>query len=515
MKHILILGAGLMQKPAIDSAHELGCHVTVVDGNPNALCASLADVFYPVDLKNLEELEKVAGKMKTTHGIDAVFTAGTDFTASVSYLTELFGLPGHSLEAAKNASDKVRMRSCFKKEGVPSPEFTEVTKEKAFLSLEKLLPAASFPVVVKPCDNMGARGCRMVRSPEELEPALFDAISFSRTGRAILEEYMDGPEFSIDSLVFNGEHTITGFADRHIFYPPYFIEMGHTMPTSISEEVYNELLETFNRGVKALGLSHGAAKADIKMTKKGAMIGEIAGRLSGGYMSGWTYLYSSELNLTKQGILLALGENPSELITHRENTKFSHIFDYKCSKASAERAWISIPGVAKTIHNLDSLLKMPSIKNVFPRTVPGDKVSFPVNNVEKSGNVISQASTVSDAISASEKAIKKIFIELEKNNTETNAFLNAPLNTEFPPSAFMVNKDIMSIITNQKNDTFTQRPSWVDKVLDLTDWNKRTLGETLELYNKIKPEVKQRAEKSGKFWYYVIRGGIQGALYFE
>mgnify|MGYP000970303142 CR=1 FL=1 len=515
MKHILILGAGLMQKPAIDSAHELGCHVTVVDGNPNALCASVADVFYPVDLKNLEELEQVAGKMKTTHGLDAVFTAGTDFTASVSYLTELFNLPGHSLEAAKNANDKVRMRACFKREGVPSPEFTEVTKEKAFLSLEKLLPLASFPVVVKPCDNMGARGCRMVRSPEELEPALLDAISFSRTGRAILEEYMDGPEFSIDSLVFNGEHTITGFADRHIFYPPYFIEMGHTMPTSITEEEYTELLKTFNKGVKALGLSHGAAKADIKMTKKGAMIGEIAGRLSGGYMSGWTYPYGSGLNVTKQGILLALGENPTELITHRENTICSNIFDCKCNKASAERAWISIPGVAKRVHNLELLSKMPSIKNVFPRTIPGDKVNFPVNNVQKSGNVISQASTVSDAIVASENAIKKVFIELEKNNTETKVFLNAPLNTEFPPSAFMVNEDLISTITNQKNDTFSGKPSWVDTVLNLSDWNGRTLGETLELFYEMKPEMRQDSEKSGKFWYYVIRGGIQGALYFE
>ena len=55
-----------------------------------------------------------------------------------------------------------------------------------------------------------------------------------------MEEYMEGPEFSIDALVYDGTMTITGFADRHIFFPPYFIEMGHTMPTRISKDKYNE-----------------------------------------------------------------------------------------------------------------------------------------------------------------------------------------------------------------------------------------------------------------------------------
>ena len=78
-----------------------------------------------------------------------------------------------------------------------------------------------------------------------------------------------------------------------------------------------ELIECFARGVKALGLTEGAAKADIKYTKKGPEIGEIAARLSGGYMSGWTFPYSSDFFLTKEALKIALGMEPDQLIKGR------------------------------------------------------------------------------------------------------------------------------------------------------------------------------------------------------
>ena len=148
----------------------------------------------------------------------------------------------------------------------------------------------------------------MINDISEFIPAVEKAIANSRSGRAIFEEYMDGREFSIDSLVINGNVTITGFAERHIYYPPYFIEMGHTMSAELTENEYNLLRSEFVKAVHALGLTNGVAKADIKLTSKGAMIGEIAARLSGGYMSGWTFPYASGINLTRQALLIALGE---------------------------------------------------------------------------------------------------------------------------------------------------------------------------------------------------------------
>ena len=297
MKNILILGAGLMQKPAILSAKELGFHTIVVDADKNAVAIPLADEFFQIDLKDKDGILELAKKIQTEKGgLSGVFTAGTDFSASVSYVSEKLNLPSHSYQAALNASIKTQMRSCFEKDGVPSPKFLKVSAQDINSALyDEVAQKMFFPVVVKPVDNMGARGCRMVRNQDELIPSVKTAVECSRTGFAIIEEYMEGPEFSIDALVYNGKFIVTGFAIRHIKYEPYFIEVGHTMPAVIDKKMHDELISVFALGAKAEGLTCGAAKADIKYTSKGPMIGEIAGRLSGGYMSGWTYFRGESL----------------------------------------------------------------------------------------------------------------------------------------------------------------------------------------------------------------------------
>src|SRR5512137_32158 len=100
---VLILGAGVMQEPAIRSAKELGWTVVVADGNPRAVAAPLADRFLPVDLKDREGLAASARGIRQELGLDGVFTAGTDFSASVAYVAAELGLPGLSLEAAIRA----------------------------------------------------------------------------------------------------------------------------------------------------------------------------------------------------------------------------------------------------------------------------------------------------------------------------------------------------------------------------------------------------------------------------
>ena len=161
-KRILILGAGLMQGPAIRAAKELGCEVIAVDGNPNAVCAKEADKFFPIDLKDIPALIDLAKSLKEK-GLHGVFTAATDFSVSVAAVAESCSLPGHSLEAARRASDKVLMRECFEKHGVPSPKFTHIFKNEIDKALQILKQKAiPFPLTVKPADNMGARGCRLV-----------------------------------------------------------------------------------------------------------------------------------------------------------------------------------------------------------------------------------------------------------------------------------------------------------------------------------------------------------------
>lgn len=526
---ILILGAGVMQRPAIQTAKNLGLRVFVVDANPSAPCVGEADVFEPIDLKDFEGIARYALNLKESAGLKAVFTAGTDFSASVAYASEKCGFPTHSFAAAKNATNKALMRQCFMNAGVPSPRFLEIKKHSLKETLSpQFLESLVYPQVVKPVDNMGARGCRMVRNEEELFSALASAFEFSRSETAILEEFIEGPEFSIDALVYDGTLTITGFATRHIFFPPYFIELGHTMPSQIPYEDYIALVRTFAHGIKSLGLSYGAAKADIKLTKAGPVVGEIAARLSGGYMSGWTFPYSSGLNLTEQAILLALGKTPQSLEERRfpldEHEPFE-IFAYNSQTVCAERAWISIPGKIEKILNLDEAEKIEGVKNIFPIAASGDEVSFPKSNVEKCGNIISVAQTRAEAEKIAQEAVCKIMLVLEKENPATEEFLFGARDVDgasFPPRAYQLPKGASSELAYEldcnsekiipKNDAVEKYiPAKLFSFLEMRDWNNLTLLETIRKFDSMCPNHADLHYK--KFWTALLRGGVQGALY--
>lgn len=546
-KRILILGAGLMQWPAIRAAKELGCEVIAVDGNPNAVCAKEADKFFPIDLKDIPALIDLAKNLKEK-GLHGVFTAATDFSVSVAAIAESCSLPGHSLEAARRASDKVLMRECFEKHGVPSPKFTHIFKNEIDNALQILKQKAiPFPLTVKPADNMGARGCRLVYSQDELRPALEDAVNFSRSGKAIAEEFIDGEEFSLEALVINGEIFLNALADRHIFFPPYFVEMGHTIPSIKSKEECDELIRVFFLGIKALGLTNGAAKGDIflrkadpkKNGKRTACVGEIAARLSGGYMSGWTVPYSSGFDVTKAAVKIALGE-PVDELPNSEAARFSA---ERAAHFSAERAWISVPGIIKKIYGLEEARHTKNIKDVLPRLFEKDETVFPKNNVEKCGNVLSSAESYDEAVKASMEAVQKIFLRLERANNKTNLFFektnpSITVQGNYPPNFFKFpeddsTKEIKNKIFDEllKNSILAEEdeilyPSFFKDFLDKAfDAHGLSIRKAIKQAFFLEPKLKEKMlslqtiEKPLNpslvlWWKYFIRGSRQGLIYY-
>lgn len=546
-KRILILGAGLMQEPAIRAAKELGCEVIAVDGNPNAVCAKEADKFFPIDLKDIPALIDLAKNLKEK-GLHGVFTAATDFSVSVAAVAESCSLPGHSLEAARRASDKVLMRECFEKHGVPSPKFTHIFKNEIDEAIQILKQKAiPFPITVKPADNMGARGCRLVYSQDELRPALEDAVNFSRSGKAIAEEFIDGEEFSLEALVINGEIFLNALADRHIFFPPYFVEMGHTIPSIKSKEECDELIRVFFLGIKALGLTNGAAKGDIflrkadpkKSGKRTACVGEIAARLSGGYMSGWTVPYSSGFNVTKAAVKIALGEPVDEL----PKDGAAHFSAERAALFSAERAWISVPGIIKKIYGLEEARSTKNIKDVLPRLFEKDETVFPKNNVEKCGNVLSSAESYDEAVKASMEAVQKIFLRLERANNKTNLFFektnpSIAVQGNYPPNFFKFPEDDSTKeIKNKAFDELLRNsilieedeilyPSFFKDFLDKAfDVHGLSIRKAIKQAFFLEPKLKEKIlnlQTIGKplnpslvlWWKYFIRGSRQGLIYY-
>lgn len=511
----IILGAGVMQGPAIRFAKERGLFAVVVDGDPSAPCAGLADRFVRIDLKDKEGIESLARELAAGGRLAGIMTAGTDFSATVAYAAERLGLPGISYETALDASDKERMRRRFKDAGVPSPDFL-VLRSVPDSSFSLPFP---YPAVVKPVDNMGSRGCRRADDPAALAVAVADALRYSRSGRAIVEEYMEGPEFSVDALVHKGEISLCGLADRHIFFPPYFIEMGHTIPSALPAEQSSRLLEVFYRGVRALGIADGAAKGDVKLTAKGPMIGEIAARLSGGYMSGWTYPYASGVEPTRGALSIALGEKPAGLEPVR---------NWTC----AERAFISIPGTVAALRGTEAARAVPGVKDLFLRVGEGSAVRFPENNVSKCGNVIAALPGRAEAVAAAERAARDVLIRLAAPDDATDAFLADP-GGPFPPDAYALDTELRAALDALDEGSPMPAGAGGEPALhpfpeflasSCTDYVGRSVGEGLEavraltgLRLPILDSESARAESrplfGRSFWRAFVRGGYQGAAY--
>lgn len=405
-KTVLIVGAGLLQRPAILAAKKMGLTVAALDGNPEAIGLKDADHFVHASTLDHDEALREVEKFVSSHPIHGVLTAGTDASYTVARIAERFGLPGIAPDAASKATNKYLMRKAFFEAGMPVPDFREV---KDIASAKKAYQSLGGPCVVKPVQNMGARGVRLVEDPGQLDEAFQLAKSFSKSGLIILERYLDMPELSLDALVYRGEIHITGIADRIIEYAPYFVETGHIMPTDLPEEWVARAVGMFERGIRALGITHGAAKGDIKVSDKECFVGEIAARLSGGFMSAYTYPYSSGVDLMSNAVRIALDLPPVELEPKRNWT-------------SVERALIAPPGIVRYVYGIEFALKVPNVKDIFVDAKEGDKVIVPQNNLDKQGHVITAAPTRREAILAAHRAVRTVRIVTEPERDDIVPF---------------------------------------------------------------------------------------------
>lgn len=429
-KSILIIGGGGLQCPIIETARTMKLKTIVADMNPEAPGFEFASAKILMSTKDIEGMVREAKKFAEHEPIHAVITAGTDASMTVAAVANALNLPGIRFKDAEAASNKIKMRKRMKEFGVPIPNFFPVW---SLQDTRDALDTLKFPLVMKPADNMGARGVIKVYNRDELHAAFKHAKKYSPTGEMILEEFMEGPEVSVDAITWNGNYRITGLADRIIEREPYFIEVGHNMPSKLSNEIQAEISRVMIQGMKALGINIGAGKGDIKVTPTGVKVGEIAARLSGGYMSAYTYPLSTGINLNRAAILIALGEEPDDL-------------EEKFHKVSIERSLLASPGKLVSITGLEEARSIPGVNEIFIQSKVGDIISDPTNNIEKSGHVIITSESLEKAEDIFE-SVKNVL------RFETDSY-------------YSLNEKIINQTARQK---FGKDICWVCKICDGTD----------------------------------------------
>ena len=393
MKKLMIVGASVLQLPAILKAKEMGLHVAVVDFNPQAVGIPYADKYYNASTMDEDAVLAAAENYLP----DGIMTLATDMPMrGVAKTSDKLHLHSISYETALKATDKYDMIKAFKEHNVPSPGYFDVA---SFEELKVLEGKIDFPCIIKPTDNAGSHGVAKVYSFQELLDNYEYAHSCSRHGKVIIEEYLDGPEVSVEVMVVNGQVNILQITDKITTEDPHFVEMGHTQPSRLPESTQDAIREVATMACLSLGIDKGPAHVEMKVTNRGPVMIELGARMGGDNITTHLVPLSTGIDMVGSTIKVAMGEEPNITPT------------LHCGSAIR---YFDVPfGTIKSIDNVEDANQIPGVKQItFTKNVGEESTPIRCSN-DRIGFVIAQGNSADEAAAICEKAMSIIKIVIE------------------------------------------------------------------------------------------------------
>lgn len=399
-KTLLIISGGLEAVPGIKRAKEMGLYVIVSDINPDAPGFKYADDILLASTYNVYNTLNIVKKYNSNHKIDGVISIASDVPLTVATIAKELNLPGISIETAILATDKLKMKSRFLEKGIPIPWFSVVD---SLDHLKKIIKQKGFPLVLKPVDSRGARGVLKLENDINLEWAYNHSLSNSISKQVMIEEFLDGPQFSTEALIIDGVGYSVGFSERNYellnTFAPYIIENGGQQPAEISMEDKEKIETTAIKAGLALGVVNGIVKGDMVLTQSGPKVIEVATRLSGGWFSTDQIPLATGVDLIGNAIKLALGEN-----INTEDLKPRY------QKGVVIRYFFPEPGTVKEILNVDEYEKKDWVYKIGFFIKPGEIIEKVTNHTKRAGFVITTGSTREVATKRAQKVVDNIKI---------------------------------------------------------------------------------------------------------
>ena len=315
-KKLAIIGASYLQQPLVEKAREMGLYTICFAWEDGAVCKDLCNKFYPISIVDKDAILEVCREEK----IDAITTIASDVAVlTVNYVAEQMGLIGNPDKYSQTATNKYLMRQCFMENGVPSPKFCLTDGE-----VPMAISTFRFPVIVKPTDRSGSRGVEKVEKQEDLQEAITRACKESFQQKAVIEEFVEGREISVESISFEGKHYILQITDKVTTEAPFFVELEHHQPSTLPEDIKSRVKAIVLNALTALHIQYGASHAELKITKDGDIrVIEIGARMGGDFIGSDLVKLSTGYDFLKGVIDVAFGDFEEPKIT--EN-KYSGVY---------------------------------------------------------------------------------------------------------------------------------------------------------------------------------------------
>lgn len=390
-KAVLIFGVGPLQESIIKRAKKMGLYTVGIDPCADATCKDCVDAFEVVPGQDYEGHCAVVEK----YGIDAIVTAATDKPlVMMARIAEKYGFPFYSVETAQWSTDKFQMKERFELGGVPHAQGRLISKAD---EAEELV----FPVIVKPRDNSGSRGVKLCRNKEELEVSMNEALEVSKLDTVLVEEFIEGPEYSIEGLHHDGKSEVIQFTEKKTTEFPYNVELGHIQPANISKENQQIIREIVSKIGSALHFENCPSHTELKINDRGIFVIETSPRFGGDYITSTLTPLSTGVNLEDELLKISLGES---INSQPKAVQYSGVRFFSFEEGS----------VIKHIPNGEFVKTWPHVVDFSFNLKEGEKVNRITSSLNRYGHLTLTAGNrdaIEEAFDKYEKTIKEMCLE--------------------------------------------------------------------------------------------------------
>lgn len=366
MKKVLIFGA---VKHVIKKAKELGYKTIVIDQNPNIACIKQADKFKNISFEAYEECLQYA---REEH-VDGVVTATEFAVLTASYVANKMNLPGLDFEVAKLVKSKYEIRKKMQEKDITNvPQFYEVSKIEELYEIKDKI---KFPIILKPCSGLGSLYVYKIDDFETLMQKIQEVINGSFNGRALIETFIEGQEYGIESFVYNGKVHILAIMKKNMTNLPYRSELGHSTPSELPREIESKIEEIVSRLIREIGIKNGPVNMDMILSKENEpYIVDVGARMGGNAITSHIVPHSKGIDHVGNIIKLAMGEKDIDL-------------EPKFDRCIATRILDLDEGIIKELPDFKKYMDDNVIEICFEKSV-GDKIEKYISDAQRCGLII-------------------------------------------------------------------------------------------------------------------------------
>ena len=373
-KSILVFGVGELQHSIIERAKRMGLFVVGIDPCSDAVCKDACDAFEVVGGQDYSGTIAVCEK----YDIKAIVTAATDKPlVMMARVAEKFGYHFFSVDTAVWSTDKFQMKKRFQEYGVPCAKGRLISSADEVGDME-------YPIIVKPRDNSGSRGVKLCRNKQELEVSISEALDVSHLDTVLVEEFIEGREFSVESLHYEGQNEVVQFTEKRTTDFPYNVELGHKQPANLNESEREQIRSIIEQVADAMHFDNCPSHTELKINSKGIFVIETSPRLGGDYITSILTPLSTGINIEDQLLCIATGK-PVDIKTGR------------VEKASAI-CFFSLPEgkVVAIDEKINEAITWPNVFSFQLNLRKGDEVSKITSSINRYGYFIVSGNTRND-----------------------------------------------------------------------------------------------------------------------